>query len=93
MWYKVNHDLPIGKGVLTMRKNQHVVPRAGQWAVVGAGNSRASSIQPTQRRAIRDATRIARHQKSDVVIHGRDNKIRDRDSYGSDPCPPRDRKH
>jgi hypothetical protein len=76
-----------------MGKNQHVVPRAGQWAVVGAGNSRASSIQPTQQRAIRVATRIARNEKSDVVIHGRYNKIRDRDSYGNDPCPPRDRKH
>jgi hypothetical protein len=27
-----------------------------------------------------------------VVIHGRDGKIRDKDSYGHDPCPPKDKK-
>jgi hypothetical protein len=28
-----------------------------------------------------------------VVIHRRNGQIRDSDSYGGDPCPPRDRKH
>lgn len=76
-----------------MGKNQHVVPRTGSWAVVGEKNERASSIQPTQERAIRDAVRIARNEHSEVVIHGRDGKIRDKDSYGNDPNPPRDTKH
>lgn len=76
-----------------MGKNQHVVPRSGQWAVLGEGNERASSVRRTQERAIRDAVRIARHERSEVVIHGRDGKIRDKDSYGHDPHPPRDTKH
>ncbi len=76
-----------------MGKSQHVVPRPGGWGVVGERNARASSIQPTQDRAIRDAVRIARHEHSEVVIHGRDGKIRDKDSYGNDPCPPKDTKH
>ena len=76
-----------------MGKNQHVTPRPDGWAVRGEGNHRASSIQPTQGRAIRDAIRIAKHERSEVVIHGRDGKIRDKDSYGNDPCPPKDTKH
>jgi len=28
-----------------------------------------------------------------VVIHGRDGKIRDKDSYGNDPVPPKDKKN
>ena len=28
--------------------------------------------------------------EGEVVIHGRDGKIRDKDSYGLDSCPPRD---
>ncbi len=77
-----------------MRTNQHVVKRPdGSWAVKGAGNERASSIRPTQAQAIRDATRIARRERSEVVIHGRDGKIRDKDSYGPDNCPPKDTKH
>ena len=78
---------------MSANKNQHVVPHNGNWAVKGEGNSKATSIQPTQQQAIKDAVKIAKHQKSEVVIHGRDGKIRDKDSYGNDPCPPKDRKH
>ncbi len=76
------------------RKNQHVVPTAdGQWGVRGEGNSRLTKITSTQSDAINVATEIAKKQKAEVVIHRRDGTIRDRDSYGNDPCPPEDRKH
>lgn len=73
--------------------NQHVIPRGNDWAVKGAGNSRVTSITPTQSAAIRIAREIAINNRSEVVIHGRDGKIRDKDSYGSDPLPPKDRKY
>jgi len=76
-----------------MGKNQHVVKRDDGWAVKGEGNSRDTSVLSTQGGAIRAATSIAKHQHSEVVIHGRDGRIRDKDSYGNDPCPPRDTKH
>lgn len=70
-------------------KNQHVVPHAGGWAVRGAGNSRATSVYDTQRDAIDAARGIAQNQHSELLIHGRNGQIRDRDSYGGDPFPPR----
>lgn len=76
-----------------MGKNQHVVPRDGRWAVRGEGNSRITSDHRTQGAAINSAARTARNEKSEVVIHGRDGKIRDKDSYGPDSCPPKDTKH
>ena len=76
-----------------MGKNQHVVPYENKWAVRGAGNSRVTSDHRTQRAAINAARRIAINQQSEVVIHGENGKIRDKDSYGSDPCPPIDKKH
>ncbi len=76
-----------------MAKNQHVVPHCGKWAVKGAGSKRASKILDNQQEAIDLARKIARNQGVDVVIHGRDGIIRDKDSYGSDPFPPRDAKH
>lgn len=76
-----------------MGKNQHVVTHGNKWAVRGEGNTRVSSEHRTQGAAINSASKTARHEKSEVVIHGRDGKIRDKDSYGSDPCPPRDTKH
>lgn len=76
-----------------MGKDQHVVPRDGEWAVRGAGNSKDTSIHQTQGKAIGIARDIARNQHSEVVIHGMDGRIRDKDSYGKDPCPPVDKKH
>jgi uncharacterized protein YdaT len=74
-------------------KNQHVVKRDGDWAVRGEGNSRDTSRHATQSEAIDAAKDIARRQQSEVVIHGRDGRIRDKDSYGHDPSPPKDRRH
>lgn len=76
-----------------MAKNQHVVPHGGNWAVKGAGNSRATKIAKTKNEALHTARGIARRQGSDVVIHGQDGRIQDKDSYGNDPFPPRDTKH
>ena len=76
-----------------MKKNQHVVPHEDRWAVRGAGNSRVSSVHRTQETAINAARRTARREETEVVIHGTNGKIRDKDSYGNDPCPPRDRKY
>jgi uncharacterized protein YdaT len=74
--------------------NQHVVRRDdGDWAVRGEGNSRDTSHHPTQGEAVDAARDIARSQHSEVVIHRPDGRIRDRDSYGNDPFPPRDRRH
>lgn len=72
-----------------MKTNQHVVKRAGGWAVVGEGNSRDTSVHPTQQEAIERAREIAQNQRSEVVIHGEDGRIRDKNSYGNDPFPPR----
>jgi uncharacterized protein YdaT len=71
------------------KKNQHVVPKDGGWAVRGEGNSRASSTHTTQQGAIERAKGTAQNQRSEVIIHGRDGKIRERNSYGNDPYPPK----
>ena len=76
-----------------MTKNQHVVKRDGGWGVLGEGNSRDTSHHPTQTEAIDRAREIAINQRSEVVIHDRHGRIRDRDSYGPDPCPPKDKRH
>ena len=69
--------------------NQHVVPRNGDWAVVGAGNSRATVVVNTQHEAIDIARNIAQNQGGEVVIHNRRGQIRDSNSYGHDPYPPK----
>lgn len=76
-----------------MKKNQHVVPSGDQWAVRGEGNSKKTKITHTQRYAIEIAREIARNQQSELVIHRKNGTIRDKDSYGNDPCPPKDEKY
>lgn len=72
-----------------MGKNQHVVKRPDGWAVRGENNSRDTSHHRTQEEARLAAREIAKKQKSEVVIHGRNGRIRDKDSYGNDPFPPK----
>lgn len=70
-------------------KNQHVVPHGGDWAVKGAGNSKATSVHNTQAEAITRAREIAQNQKSELLVHGEDGRIREKNSYGNDPYPPK----
>ena len=76
-----------------MGKNQWVSPHGKEWAVKGEGNKRASGIYPTQKEAIQHAIDHAKSQRSEVIVQGRDGRIRSKDSYGNDPCPPKDREH
>jgi hypothetical protein len=70
-------------------RNQHVVPHEDGWAVRGAGSRRASSVHQTQQGAIEAGREVARNQGSELFVHGRDGRIRERDSHGGDPFPPR----
>ena len=70
-------------------KNQHVVKRDNGWAVRGENNSRDTVVKPTQFEAFEAAREIARNQGSEVFIHRRDGKFRERNSYGNDPYPPK----
>lgn len=71
-----------------MGKNQHVVPHNGQWAIRGEGNDRVTKVTPTQKGAIEIAKEIAKNNNSELVIHRPDGRIREKNSYGSDPFPP-----
>jgi hypothetical protein len=69
--------------------NQHFVKRDDGWAVRKEGGSRDSSHHWTQKRAIDAETESAKNQRGEVLIHDRHGKIRDHNSYGNDPFPPR----
>jgi hypothetical protein len=75
------------------KKNQHVVPLGNGWAVKGEGNTRFTVITEIKKDAVEAAREIARNNHSELVIHGRDGRIQDKDSYGNDPNPPKDQKH
>ena len=65
----------------------------GGWQVKSSGAKRASSIHKTQAEAVRVGRQIAKNHQCEHKIQGRDGQIRQSNSYGNDPFPPRDMKH
>ncbi|PHZ84717.1 DUF2188 domain-containing protein [Paremcibacter congregatus] len=70
------------------KRNQHITPHRDGWQVRGAGSEKATSVHSTQAEAISHGRDISRNQGSELLIHGRNGRIRARDSHGSDPYPP-----
>lgn len=59
------------------------------WDVKSAGSSRAYRTTETKAEAVKIATDVAKNQDAELYIHGIDNKIQSRNSYGNDPFPPK----
>lgn len=73
-----------------MGKNVHVLPKGDSWEVKTEKSEKAYRITDTQKEAIDIAREIARNQQSELIIHRPNGEIRQKDSYGNDPFPPRD---
>ena len=73
-----------------MGKHVHVTKKQeqGNWRVMQEGNPSPIAYADTQQKAFLIAREIAKDEKSDVIIHRPDGRIRERDSYGNDPYPP-----
>lgn len=76
-----------------MKKDQHVVanPRGG-WSVRHTGAARATRVFERQEDAVQYARKIARRESVELYIHRRDGTIKEKDSYGHDPLPARDKR-
>ena len=70
-------------------EKQHVVPAGDKWSIKGERNSRLTSTFDRQSDAIAAARQISKNQHSELFIHSRNGQIRERDSHGKDPFPPR----
>lgn len=75
------------------KKDIHVVPHKDGWATKKEGAGRVGVVTDTQRAAIDRAKDQAVREKVEVVIHRKDGRVRDSDSYGRDPNPPKDKKY
>lgn len=78
---------------MTKKRDIHVVPHNDGWATHKEGAQRVGKTADTQRQAIDLAREQAKRENVEVVIHRPDGRIRDSDSYGKDPSPPKDKKH
>jgi hypothetical protein len=68
-----------------MGANQHVVSLADGWAVKAEGMSEPFAVFKTQSEAWERAKSIARKERSEALLHGKNGLIRARNTYGYDP--------
>jgi hypothetical protein len=66
-------------------KNQHVVSYDGGWAVKAEGAAAPFAVFKTQSEAWERAKSIARKERTEALLHGRDGTVRARSAYGQNP--------
>lgn len=77
-----------------MSKNNYSVgPHDDGWQVKRDGADRASSVHDKKSDAVDAGRDLAQKSGGELRIKGADGKIQNSNSYGNDPCPPRDTKH
>lgn len=74
------------------RKEYHVVPHENGWAVKKNNASKSSACTSTKSDAVSKAKELSKNSGSEMVVHGKNGKIQYSNSYGKDPCPPKDKK-
>jgi Uncharacterized protein conserved in bacteria (DUF2188) len=73
------------------KKSNHVVLSHTGWAVKKSGADRASRVFETKIMAIDYAIVLSKNEKTELFIHKSNGMIQNRNSYGSDPIPPKDK--
>lgn len=78
---------------MAKRNEIHVTHRDdGKWQAKKPENSRASFVCDTKAEAMQKGREVAREEKRELIPHNKDGKISNPNSFGSDPCPPKDKK-
>ncbi len=62
---------------------------AGNWRNIREGASKPAKVYDTKAEAQAAGRNMAINNKSEQLIHDKNGKIAERNSYGNDPFPPR----
>ena len=73
------------------KKTNNVVPSSSGWAVKKSGADRASKTFHTKDEAVEYGRELSKNEKTELFIHKSNGMIQDRNSYGNDPNPPKDK--
>ncbi len=74
---------------MTMQNSIHITPHEDGWQIKKAGNSKASKVCSTQKECIELGTQQAKRNGAELYIHNKQGKIREKNSFGNDPFPPK----
>ena len=77
---------------MAAKKDVHTVPNpSGSGWINKVGGKPTGTVHRTQEAAKDRGRSIARQEQSEHSVHGRDGRIREKNSYGNDPNPPKDK--
>jgi len=74
------------------KKSNHVVPSKSGWSVKKSGAERASRSFETKGQAVEYGRALSKNEKTELYIHKSNGMIENKNSYGHDPHPPKDKK-
>lgn len=76
------------------RKEIHIVPNSkkGGWDAEKPELSKISKHFEKKQDAVEWSKEQAKKEGREMIPHGKDGKIQNPNSYGGDPCPPKDKK-
>lgn len=66
-----------------------VSPTGNMWKVQTSGTSKAAGVFTNKILAKEKGRQVAMNHRTELIIQKKDGKIEMRNSYGSDPFPPR----
>lgn len=78
-----------------MRKEIHILsnPNRGGWDAKRPHADRASKHFKTKKDAMNWCQELAKKEGLELIPHGTNGKFQNPNSYGYDPCPPKDTRH
>ena len=71
----------------------HVVPKSGGWVVTASGAAQPTQQFSRKEDAVQFGESVAKRKRTSLIIHDRDGKVQDVDTYASDPTSAQDRNH
>lgn len=79
---------------MASKKNIHTVYNSERkvWETKKEKTEKPLKSAHTKEQALKNSTKVAKEESVEHVIHNKDGKISDKDSYGKDPNPPVDKK-
>jgi ferredoxin-thioredoxin reductase catalytic subunit len=78
---------------MTKKPNIWITPHGDDWAVKREGVKRSIVITDTKQEAEKIGHALGKKDRVEVITQRADGRIQSKDSYGNDPCPPKDKEH
>lgn len=78
---------------MPQKANIWIVPHDDGWAIKREGAKKSSLVVETKKEADKIGHEMGRKDGVNVITQRKDGTIQSHDSFGNDPCPPKDTEH